>query len=102
MLRQVLCAAAALLSAVSAARAEEDPYLWLENVEGEKALNWVRAQNARSLTVLEADARFKPMYEEALSILTSEARLPLGSIHAGFVYNFWQDDAHVRGLWRRA
>ena len=42
------------------------------------------------------------MYQEALSVLTSDARLPLGAIHNGHVYNFWQDDGHVRGVWRRA
>jgi prolyl oligopeptidase len=82
--------------------ADDDPYLWLENIEGEKALEWVRAQNARSLGELESDPRFEPMVREALSVLTSEARLALGAIHNGHVYNFWQDDAHQRGLWRRA
>jgi prolyl oligopeptidase len=84
------------------ALAQEDPNLWLEDVTSPKALEWVHAENARSLPVLEADPRFDAMRREALEILTSEARLPLGRIHNGAVYNFWQDEAHVRGLWRRA
>ena len=52
--------------------------------------------------MLEADPRFAPMQGEALAILTSKARIPTGAIHDGAVYNFWQDDSHVRGLWRRA
>ncbi|MEO1137573.1 MAG: hypothetical protein AAFW68_13360 [Pseudomonadota bacterium] len=81
---------------------DADPYLWLEDVEGERALAWVEEQNAQSLAALESDPRFQPMYEEALSVLTSDQRLALGQIHNGHVYNFWQDDDHVRGLWRRA
>ena len=81
---------------------DDDPYLWLENIEGEEALNWVRAQNDRSLEALQSDPRFDDLYQEALSVLTSDARLPLGQVHNGAVYNFWQDDEHVRGIWRRA
>lgn len=80
----------------------EDPYLWMEEIQGERALAWAREENERSLPVLEADPRFQPMKSEALAILTSRARIPSGSIHNGAVYNFWQDDEHVRGLWRRA
>ncbi|NNF67541.1 MAG: S9 family peptidase, partial [Gammaproteobacteria bacterium] len=79
-----------------------DPYLWLEGVEDEKALNWVRAQNARSLAVLEAEPAFDSLYAEALEILTSKARIPHGTILGNYVYNHWQDEDHVRGLWRRA
>lgn len=94
--------AAAMLLAASSAMAAEDPHLWLEEIESEKALDWVRAQNRESLGVLEADARFQPMLAEAKMILNSAARIPDGQIHNGRVYNFWQDAEHVRGLWRRA
>lgn len=93
--------AAALAVGVPAAAAA-DPFLWLEEVEGKKAIDWVKAQNAESLAVLEADPRFQPMAEEAKAILNSTGRIPYGEIHAGHVYNFWQDATHVRGLWRRA
>lgn len=87
---------------IGASAAENDPYLWLEEVEGEQALDWVRSQNERSLEELEADPRFSDLYQEALSVLTSDARLPLGRIANGKIYNFWQDETHVRGVWRRA
>ena len=96
---------AVLAAAVLPARADTpatDPHAWLEDIAGEAALDWVRAENARSLGVLEADPRFAAMQTEARAILTSPARIPVGAIHAGHVYNFWQDDVHVRGLWRRA
>ncbi|HOZ27600.1 MAG TPA: prolyl oligopeptidase family serine peptidase, partial [Hyphomonadaceae bacterium] len=78
-----------------------DAHLYLEEVEGAQALDWVRAQNERSLKVLEGDARYAGYYEAALKIATSAERIPYGSIRGGFVYNFWQDEAHERGLWRR-
>ncbi|MGE3143401.1 MAG: prolyl oligopeptidase family protein [Hyphomonadaceae bacterium] len=79
-----------------------DPYLWLEEVEGPRALDWVRAENARSLGVLEADARYPQLLADARQIATSHDRLALGAIRGGWLYNFWQDETHVRGLWRRA
>lgn len=94
--------AAATLLASPCAFASDDPFIWLEEIEGGKALDWARAENARSLPILEGDPRFAPMREEARAILTSPARIPTGAIHNGAVYNFWQDDAHVRGVWRRA
>lgn len=98
-------AAAALMLTIPgvthAGATEHDPYLWLEEVEGEEALDWVRSQNERSLQELEADPRFSDIYQEALSVLTSDARLPLGRIADGKLYNFWQDETHVRGVWRR-
>ncbi len=96
-----LSIAFAAMWSLSMTPASADPFLWLEDVEGEKAIEWVKAQNAESLAALEADPRFQPMVEEAKAILNSTARIPYGEIHNGFVYNFWQDASHVRGLWRR-
>ncbi|MEM6411088.1 MAG: prolyl oligopeptidase family serine peptidase, partial [Pseudomonadota bacterium] len=79
----------------------EDPYLWLEDVEGDAALGWVREQNERSLGVLEADSRFEALQATALDIVNADDRIPYGSIRNGQVYNFWQDQDNVRGLWRR-
>jgi prolyl oligopeptidase len=94
--------AAVVLAFPVMAQVADDPYTWLEEIEGARALDWARAENARSLPILEGDPRFAAMREEARAILTSPARIPVGSIHHGAVYNFWQDDVHVRGLWRRA
>jgi prolyl oligopeptidase len=102
---RIFMLAASVLAASSlpvSAQDAGDPYSWLEEIEGERALDWVRAENARSLAILESDPHFATMRAEALAILTSPARIPIGSIHHGAVYNFWQDETHVRGLWRRA
>jgi len=80
-----------------------DPHdLWLEDIEGARALAWVREQNARALAVLEGDPRFAGLHANALSIANTHDRLPLGSVRDGHYYNFWQDETHVRGIWRRA
>lgn len=80
----------------------EDPYLWLEDVEGDRAIAWVREQNARSLAVLEGDPRYAQLRDDALVIANSRDRLPLGNVREGYLYNFWQDETHVRGIWRRS
>ncbi|GAB4517317.1 MAG: prolyl oligopeptidase family protein [Amphiplicatus sp.] len=84
------------------AAAEDDPFLWLEEIEGARALDWARAQNARSLAELEGDARFEAFHKAALEIFTSEERIPAPGLVGDKVRNFWQDGAHVRGIWREA
>lgn len=79
----------------------DEPHLWLEEVEGERALDWVRAQNDRSLKDLQSDPRYEAYEAAALEILTSKERIPYGRIRGEYVYNFWQDEKNVRGLWRR-
>lgn len=82
--------------------ATSDPFLWLEEVEGEKALTWVRGQNARSLPRLTNDPRYAKLEEDALNIIRARDRLTFGGFINGYVSNFWQDTNHVRGIWRRA
>ncbi|ABI78274.1 prolyl oligopeptidase [Hyphomonas neptunium ATCC 15444] len=76
-------------------------HLWLEEVEGEAALAWVTAQNERTLAELEADPRYAPFEAAALEVLNASERIPYGTVRDGYVYNFWQDETNVRGLWRR-
>ncbi|MGH8309503.1 MAG: S9 family peptidase, partial [Steroidobacteraceae bacterium] len=95
-LATVLVAAATATSV-----AASDPFLWLEDVEGERAIAWVRAQNDRSLGELTKDPRYQRFYAAALAIAEDKSRIPSGTPRAGWVYNFWQDDQNVRGLWRR-
>jgi prolyl oligopeptidase len=82
--------------------AEDDPYLWLEEVQDEKALDWVREQNASTFEELRDNDVYKKLYDEAYAILTSDARIPEGSIVGDHYYNFWQDEVNVRGLLRRS
>ncbi|MGH8517289.1 MAG: prolyl oligopeptidase family serine peptidase [Panacagrimonas sp.] len=79
----------------------EDPYLWLEEIEGQKALDWVRAQNAVSQKELEAAPRFQASFDRLLAIYDSDARIPEVELRDGWLYNFWRDARHARGVWRR-
>ena len=78
-----------------------DPYLWLEEVTGEKPLDWVRQQNALSTKELQASPDFAPLREKLIQILNSKERIPFVQKHGSLYYNFWRDAKHVRGLLRR-
>jgi prolyl oligopeptidase len=79
----------------------DDPYLWLEEVTGDRALFWVRAQNAKSQGQLQAAPGFEAMRTRMLRILDSKDKLPFVHKQNDRFYNFWRDEAHPRGLWRR-
>lgn len=80
----------------------EDPYLWLEEVEGEEALAWVEDQNDVSLGYLEALPTFAPLQKRNLEIYDSEERITTPGLRGDYVYNFWRDADNRLGLWRRA
>jgi prolyl oligopeptidase len=95
-------AIAALAAAtMSHAQTPSDPHLWLEDVMGEKAINWVKERNAVSTAKLEASPHFKPMHDRLLEIVNSRERIPGVAVRGDWLYNFWQDATHVRGIWRR-
>ena len=79
----------------------DDPYLWLEDVEGAKPLEWVEAQNKVSLAELTAAPGYQALYDRLLAINDSRARIPAVVKRGAFYYNFWQDKTNPRGLWRR-
>jgi prolyl oligopeptidase len=80
----------------------DDPHLWLEDVQGDKALAWVRERNAESQAVLTARPEYAPLRERLLDILNARDRIPYVSrLGADQFYNFWQDATNKRGLWRR-
>jgi len=103
VLRPFALAATLLLGtlAMTEALAADDPYTWMEEIEGDRALEWAKAQNARSLPRLQNDPRYAGLYAEAQAIATAPDRIP-GIAFAGGekVRDFWQDRTHVRGLWR--
>ena len=79
---------------------DQDPYLWLEEVTGDDALEWVIAHNEPTLAELTGD-RFEQMRADALEILDTDARIPYVRRRGEFLYNYWRDADHPRGLWRR-
>ena len=97
--------ATAIVSATAAAAdtaaAREDPFVWLEQVDGERAMTWVRAENAKTAAVLEQDPRYPGLFKEALEIAEAKDRIPVPQQIGGRIFNRWQDADHVRGIWRR-
>ncbi len=78
-----------------------DPYLWLEDITGPRALDWVKQQDARTVARLESWPDFQPLRTRLLGALDSEDRIPFIAKYGKFYYNFWRDKEHPRGLWRR-
>jgi prolyl oligopeptidase len=99
MCRMVVSAMA--LTAGAAAAQQPDQFLWLEEVEGRRALEWVEARNAATVAELSAHALYRPLHERTLAILDSNERIAYPSIVGDRLYNFWQDAANPRGVWRR-
>ncbi len=93
--------AVALSAGAWAQGVSDDPYIWLEEKDSPRAMAWVEAHNAKTRADLEADPRYKPFYDEALALATAEDRIPMPAFRNGGIFNFWQDGAHLRGLWRR-
>lgn len=79
---------------------DQDPHLWLEDITGDDALEWVRRHNEPTLAELGGE-RFEQMRAEALEILDTDARIPYVRRRGEYLYNFWRDGDHPRGLWRR-
>ncbi|NGM50062.1 S9 family peptidase [Caulobacter sp. 602-2] len=103
-LRSVSPAALALaLLAAGPVRAQEaaDPHLALEGVETPSSLDWVKAENAKTLPVLTGDKRYQGLHDAALKVLAAKDRIAAPTFVGTSVFNFWQDAEHVRGVWRR-
>ncbi|MEP7156187.1 MAG: prolyl oligopeptidase family serine peptidase [Betaproteobacteria bacterium] len=83
------------------ALAQEDPYLWLEDVSGDKSISWVKEQNAKTQKLLEAQPQFASIRDKTLEVVNSKARIPGVAKRGDWLYNFWQDEKNVRGAWRR-
>ncbi len=80
---------------------EEDPFLWLEEVDGERALEWVEKTNENSVAEITAHPDFQSLNDRCLAVYDSDEKIAYVSFKGDFVYNFWKDAEHVRGLVRR-
>ncbi|MEM6911102.1 MAG: prolyl oligopeptidase family serine peptidase [Verrucomicrobiota bacterium] len=83
------------------ASSAEDPFLWLEEVEGESALAWVREENAKSEAALAGTEDFESLQAALLAAYDSPDKLAAVSKIGSHYYNFWRDASQVRGVWRR-
>ena len=86
---------------VSDVTEKEDPYLWLEDVTGDKALNWVKERNAKTQGEFESKPEFNKLKDDLLEILNSKERIPFVTKYGEHYYNFWKDEKNERGVWRR-
>ncbi len=80
---------------------EEDPYLWLEDIDGDPQLEWVLEHNKTTLEYITNIEGYKERYNDIYKILTSDDRLVYPQRHENYIYNFWQDENHPRGFIRR-
>ncbi len=81
--------------------AHDDPYLWLEEVDGARARAWVEGRNRITEAELEAQPAYAALRARLRAILDSTEKIPYAGCHAGLLYNFWRDAVHARGIWRR-
>lgn len=78
----------------------EDEFLWLEDIYGEKPLEWVRSENSVTEEAL-VNPEFLASEQRLLEVLDATDRIPMVSKRGGHYYNFWRDKDHPKGLWRR-
>jgi len=97
----LLTSASAMAQVVpSAAPGAADPYGWLEDVHGSRSLAWVETENRRTADRLEGDPRYETFRRDALALFTARDRIPAPAFLGDRIANLWQDDAHVKGIWR--
>ncbi len=80
--------------------ADDDPYLWLEDIAGDEQLDWVRKHNDPTIAEFSGEL-FEQLRSEALEVLDTDARIPYVRRRGEYLYNFWRDATNPRGLWRR-
>jgi prolyl oligopeptidase len=78
-----------------------DRFLWLEDLDGEDAARWVGDRNAETVAAFEFDGAFAELRTEIRHVLDAEDRISYPGLRGEYLYDFWQDAAHPRGLWRR-
>jgi prolyl oligopeptidase len=101
LLALLIGATASCLNARAQNTEQSDKYQWLEDVNGERSMAWVNAENARSAKALDVGPVYNTLAATALKVLESPTRLPNPQFRVGEVYNHWQDAQHVRGILRK-
>ena len=82
-------------------QAVEDPFLWLENVDGEDAMQWVLENNDNTAKAYKSLPIYEELYQQALSALDNNSRLPSVNKKGKYLYNYWKDSDNPRGIYRR-
>lgn len=100
-MNRLVFAAVTCLITFSAMGQLNDPFLWLEEVESKRALKWVEDQNKPTLARLESSPHFSTLQSEIRKVVLAKDRIPMPNKMGNYIYNFWQDENHVKGIWRR-
>ena len=106
MIRASLAALAlscSLAAVAAAAPQDDDPYLWLEDIEGVKALDWVKKENAATDKLIVTRPGFEADRKRARAILDDDRQIAMpGEVMGQTITNFWRDESNPRGLWRQS
>ncbi|WP_133406955.1 prolyl oligopeptidase family serine peptidase [Parashewanella tropica] len=94
-------ALASTLAMIGSVHAHEDKFQWLEDVHGKKPMQWVSQKNENSAKQIKAYPKFDELVENSLAIYNSKHRIAYASKRGDYLYNFWKDENHVRGIYRR-
>ncbi|MDH2130165.1 prolyl oligopeptidase family serine peptidase [Sphingobium yanoikuyae] len=78
----------------------DDPFVWLEDWTGPRAMQWVEAENKATVATLQGDPRYAGYYRQALAIASAKDRIAMPMLIHGRIYNFWRDADHPQGVWR--
>ncbi|RSU78858.1 S9 family peptidase [Sphingomonas sp. S-NIH.Pt3_0716] len=102
MKRFLTMVSAALLTgaAAPAPAPADDPFVWLEDWTGPRAMQWVEAENKATVATLQGDPRYAGYYKDALAIASAKDRIAMPMLIHGRIYNFWRDADHPQGVWR--
>ncbi|MFN2638021.1 MAG: prolyl oligopeptidase family protein [Gemmatimonadaceae bacterium] len=101
LLFSLLVLSTAIVPALRAQQTPDDPFVWLEDVEGKRSMDWVNAHNASTVAELTANPLYQPLFTRIKQVLDSRDKIAYPNIVGDRLYNFWQDAEHERGLWRR-
>ncbi|MGC1182058.1 hypothetical protein [Legionella sp.] len=75
--------------------------LELEEIHGAAALKWVAQQNEEIKSTFWSSPSFKEMEKTLLSFYEDQRKVPYISMDNSHYYNFWCDEHHIQGIWRR-
>jgi prolyl oligopeptidase len=78
---------------------DDDPYRFLEEIEGARALAFVERQNARTLAQF-GGASFARDRDLLAAIYDRTDNIPFVTRRGAHLFNFWKDANNPRGLWR--
>lgn len=102
MKQNILIVILLLMSTKTTVAQTDDPYLWLEDIDSKPSMDWVNLQSTATTDLLSSQPEYQEIYRNCLEIYDSANRIARPGIRGEFIYNFWKDKDHQRGLWRRA